>query len=76
MGDNYPKGDTFQHASGKSSSQIDSILCSASDALYWVKEVAILPWDPLNTSTHVPVICQLPGITKQMQGGGGGGGGA
>ena len=33
-----------------------------------VQEVAILPWDPLNTSTHVPVICQLPGITKQMQG--------
>ena len=69
MGDNYPTGDTFQHASGNSSSQIDYILCSASDALYLVKEVAILPRDPLNTSTHFPVICHLPGITKRRQGG-------
>ena len=72
MGDNYPTGDTFQHASGNSSSQIDYILCSASDGLYLVKEVAILPWDPLNTSTHFPVICQLPGITKRRQGDPGG----
>ena len=69
MGDNYPTGDTFQHASGNFSSQIDYVLCSASDALYLVKEAAILPWDPLSPSTHFPVICQLPGITKRRQGG-------
>ena len=60
IGDNYPIGDNFQRVSGDSSSNIDYILCSASDASHLVKEVAILPWDPLNTSTHVPVICQLP----------------
>ena len=64
MRDNYPIGNTFQHASGHSSSQIDYILCSKRDAPTFTLEVTILPWDPLNTSTHASVVCRIPEVAK------------
>ena len=67
MGDNYPIQDTFQHASGNSSSQIDYILCSVGENLNLIKGISILTWDPSNTSTHVSVTCCLPDISKQLQ---------
>ena len=67
MGDNYQIQDTFQHASRNSSSQIDYILCSAGERLNLIQDISILTWDPSNTSTHVPVTCCLPDISKQSQ---------
>ena len=67
MGDNYPIQDTFHHASGISSSQIDYILCSAGESLNLIQDISILTWDPSNTSTHVPVTCCFPDISKQSQ---------
>ena len=67
MGDNYPIQDTFQHASGNSSSQIDYILCSVDENLNLIQGISILTWDQSNTSTHVPVTCCLPDISKQSQ---------
>ena len=65
MGDNYPIQDLFQHASGNPSSKIDYILCSAGECLNLIQDISILTWDPSNTSTHVPVTCCLPDISKQ-----------
>ena len=45
MGDNYPIQDTFQHASGNSSSQIDYILCSAGESLTLIQDISILTCD-------------------------------
>ena len=67
MGDNYQIQDTFQYASGNSSSQIDYILCSAGESLNLIQDISILTWDPSNISTHVPVTCCLPDISKQSQ---------
>ena len=67
MGDNYPIQDTFQHASGNSSSQIDYILCSSGECLNLIQDISIPTWDPSNTSMHVPVTCCLPYISKQSQ---------
>ena len=66
IGENYPKKNTFQHFSGNSSSQIDYILYSGCDTDNLVQDVEIYTWDPMNTSTHVPVICNLPVITKKI----------
>ena len=64
IGDNYPLGNTFHHSSGNSSSQIDYILCLKSDALTIIRDISILPGDPLNTSTHVSVACHIPKIAE------------
>ena len=37
------------------------------DAPTYTQEVSFLPGDPLNTSTHVPVVCRIPEIAKQIQ---------
>ena len=43
------------------------ILCSVGENLNLIQGISILTWDPSNTSTHVPVTCCLPDISKQSQ---------